>query len=71
MMNFIRRYGWYVFLVPSAIFIIDDIATNWHDRSGMDEPDHVPLACGMPELSCQMADASQAEDTLLPALRRA
>ena len=32
MMNFMRRYGWYVFLMPSIIFIIDDYATNWHDH---------------------------------------
>jgi hypothetical protein len=32
MMSFLRRYGWYIFLIPSAIFIADDIATNWHDH---------------------------------------
>jgi hypothetical protein len=31
-MNFIRRYGWYVFLIPPAIFLLDDFATNWHDH---------------------------------------
>jgi hypothetical protein len=31
-MNFIRRYGWYVFLIPSVIFFLDDFATNWHDH---------------------------------------
>jgi hypothetical protein len=31
-MNFIRRYGWYVFLIPGIVFILDDIATNWHDH---------------------------------------
>jgi hypothetical protein len=32
MMTFLRRNGWYISLIPSAIFIADDIATNWHDH---------------------------------------
>jgi hypothetical protein len=32
MMNFMRRYGWYVFLLPVAIYILDDYETNWHDH---------------------------------------
>ena len=32
MMVFMRRYGWYVFLIPSAIFVVDDYMTNWHDH---------------------------------------
>jgi hypothetical protein len=31
-MKFMRRYGWYIFLIPSVIFIIDDYETNWHDH---------------------------------------
>jgi hypothetical protein len=42
-MNFLRRYGWYVFLVPSAIFLPDDFATNWHghghDRLSSSNPE--------------------------------
>jgi hypothetical protein len=32
MMDFLRRYGHYVFLLPIAIFFIDDYETNWHDH---------------------------------------
>ena len=31
-MNFMRRYGWYVFLIPVTIFVLDDYMTNWHDH---------------------------------------
>jgi rubrerythrin len=32
MMKFMRRYGWLIFLVPMAVFILDDYATNWHEH---------------------------------------
>jgi uncharacterized paraquat-inducible protein A len=32
MMKFMRRYGYTMFLVPIAVFWIDDYATAWHDH---------------------------------------
>ena len=32
MMDFMRRYGGYIFVVPVAIFFLDDYMTNWHDH---------------------------------------
>jgi hypothetical protein len=32
MMNFMRRYGWYVFLIAIVVYFVDDYATNWHDH---------------------------------------
>jgi hypothetical protein len=31
-MAYFRRYGWYIFAVPWVVFLLDDIATNWHDH---------------------------------------
>ena len=31
-MKFMRRYGWYIFLLPSLVFVLDDYETNWHDH---------------------------------------
>ena len=32
MMNFMRRYGGYIFYIPLAVFLLDDYMTNWHDH---------------------------------------
>jgi len=32
MMDFMRRYGGYIFFVPVAVFFVDDYMTNWHDH---------------------------------------
>ena len=32
MMKFMRRYGWYIFLLPSLIYLLDDYETNWHEH---------------------------------------
>jgi DNA-directed RNA polymerase subunit RPC12/RpoP len=31
-MDFMRRYGGYIFVVPFAIFWLDDYLTDWHDH---------------------------------------
>src|ERR1700736_5354131 len=45
LMNFMRRYGWYIFLAPSAIFVIDDYAPHdgTQQPSGLRRPPSTPL----------------------------